>query len=464
MKKLFTIAAALLLSLGLHAQDWASLYRFEDADAALAAQPQKKRVVLMGDSITDCWVMKDPEFFQRTGFISRGFSGQTTPQMLIRFRRDVLSVGASTVVILAGTNDIAGNTGFSTPEMVLDNIAGMCDIARQHGIRPVICSILPAHAYPWTKDERCQPEVRIPRTNALLAEYAKKNKITYVDYFSALADTQDPENVNGLPKALSPDGVHPNKDGYVIMEEVLLKALKKEAAAFKAPAGPVFMSYNVRNGLGMDNRCLYYRPAAIIADQHPDVVAIQELDRKTGRSNGADVIGELAWRTGLKGTFARAIDHNGGEYGVGMLSVKEPLRTGIVPLPGREEKRVLLMAEFEDYIFCCTHLSLTAEDRMASIDIIVSSISGFSANCAKPVYIAGDWNDTPDSEVLAKIQENFTILTDTSALTFPADKPERCIDYIALWKGNGLGDAKPAYIRVPAAALASDHRPVVVAF
>lgn len=227
--------------------------------------------------------------------------------------------------------------------------------------------------------------------------------------------------------------------------------------------GPVLMSYNVKNCEGADGLRLYSRIGGVISGCKPDAVAIQELDRCTRRVGGDDVISELAALTGMKASYAKAIDFGGGEYGVGILSLEEPLRTGSVPLPGREERRVLLMAEFKDYIFCCTHLSLTKEDRLASVSIIDSALREFSKGCRKSVYIAGDWNDTPDSEVLSLLKERFTILSDTATFTFPAVRPTRTIDYIAVWNGAGTGmRPKLSAASVPADSLASDHRPVVV--
>lgn len=247
----------------------------------------------------------------------------------------------------------------------------------------------------------------------------------------------------------------------------LLLSFSLYAGDRTAPCRPkkstVLMSYNVKNGEGMDGQRLYSRTAAVITLCRPDVVALQELDRGTKRVAGADVAEELARITGMKSVFARAIDFGGGEYGVGILSAQAPLRTKSVPLPGREENRVLLMAEFGKYIFCCTHLSLTKEDRLASVAIIDAALREFSEGCRKPVYIAGDWNDTPDSETLSRFRERFSILSDTDAYTFPADKPARTIDYIAIWKGNRFGvRRKPSCAFTPADSLASDHRPVVV--
>lgn len=205
--------------------DWANLKRYRSQNAFLEPVGKKgHRVAFMGNSITDNWFKFHPEFFIENGFVGRGISGQTTPQMLIRFRQDVVNIGAKTVVILAGTNDIAGNTGYSSLEMIMDNLKSMCDIAKANKIRPILCSVLPAYRYSWKKDVRC--DQLIPELNEMIKAYAKANKITYVDFFSALVD-HTPGNENGLPKKYSKDGVHPNLEGYYVMEEILLKALKK---------------------------------------------------------------------------------------------------------------------------------------------------------------------------------------------------------------------------------------------
>ena len=205
--------------------DWANLKRYRSHNAFLEPVEKKgHRVAFMGNSITDNWFKFHPEFFTENGFVGRGISGQTTPQMLIRFRQDVVNIGAKTVVILAGTNDIAGNTGYSSLEMIMDNLKSMCDIAKANKIRPILCSVLPAYRYSWKKDVRC--DQLIPELNEMIKAYAKANKITYVDFFSALVD-HTPGNENGLPKKYSKDGVHPNLEGYYVMEKILLKALKK---------------------------------------------------------------------------------------------------------------------------------------------------------------------------------------------------------------------------------------------
>ena len=449
----------LILSAGASAQDWAKLARFSDADRALASYG-RGRVVLMGDSITDFWVRRSPGFFEKYGFICRGISGQTTSQMLLRFRHDVIATGARTVVILAGTNDIAGNTGPATDEMILSNIADMCDLARANNVVPVLCALVPAKQYSWAKSLR--PDIRIPQFNAKLRAYAEKQGIAFVDYFSPMVDRTDPDNANGLPASLSKDGVHPNAAGYAIMEETLLKTLKSfevRAAEKDNSDGLKFMSYNVRNCKGMDRQVNFDRVAAVISDYNPRVAALQELDSATVRYGGKHVLKQLADRTGMEYVYSKAIDFDGGGYGIGILCREKPLRSKSVALPGREERRTLLMVEFGDYIFCDTHLSLTAADGLASVEVTVNAVNEFRKGCPdKPVFIAGDWNAAPDSETLDAMRKYFDILTDTSVNTFPSDAPDRTIDYIAVMKGSSV---KVCDRFVPAASEASDHRPVV---
>lgn len=165
-----------------------------------------------------------------------------------------------------------------------------------------------------------------------------------------------------------------------------------------------------KNGTGMDGKRDYDRTARVIAEAKPDVAALQELDSKTKRSGGKDTLQELAVRTKLTGTYAKAIDYSGGSYGVGLLSREKPLSVKRIPLPGREEARVLLMAEFKDYCFCVTHLSLTREDSNASIDMIAA----LAAECRKPFFIAGDFNLTPGSEPIARMKKHFIPLSDFS--------------------------------------------------
>lgn len=208
------------------AMDWPQLNRYKDANAKVP-EPEKNegRVVFMGDSITDGW--KLAEYFPGKPYINRGISGQTTPQMLIRFRPDVIALKPRAVLILAGTNDIAGNTGPMTLEMIENNYASMADLAKANGIKVVFASVLPIHDYGKTKiSERRAPE-QILKLNEWLKSYCKANGLVFLDYFSKMVDEK------GMLKAeLANDGLHPNAEGYKVMaplaESAIQQALKKK--------------------------------------------------------------------------------------------------------------------------------------------------------------------------------------------------------------------------------------------
>lgn len=203
-----------------NAQDWPNLSRFKDANEALKTKPaDKERVVFMGNSITENWIKTYPDYFSGH-FVNRGISGQTTPQMLLRFRADVVDLKPAAVVILAGTNDIAGNTGPSTLEMIMDNLKSMTEIAQSNGIEVLLCSVLPAFDYSWRPGK--EPNVKIPELNKMIKAYAKKSKISYVDFFSAMVDDK-----NGMQRELTNDGVHPLAAGYDIMTPIIEKAIKE---------------------------------------------------------------------------------------------------------------------------------------------------------------------------------------------------------------------------------------------
>ena len=216
------------------------------------------------------------------------------------------------------------------------------------------------------------------------------------------------------------------------------------------------MSYNIRNGRGLDNVADFWRTAEVINKICPDVVAVQEIDSVTGRSGGKDVLREIAGLTLMYYTYAPAIDYDGGKYGIGMLSKEKPLGYRYLPLPGREEARTLLVVEFEKYIYCCTHLSLTEEDRMLSLPVIRQV--AVSAN--KPFFIAGDMNARPHSDFIRQLQNDFVILTDTRKPTFPADKPDETIDYIAAYAKDTIAFTRISS-RVWDEPAASDHRPIL---
>ena len=226
MKKFASHYLLLLLFIGMTeksvAQDWANLGKYESENKMV--QPKKsgkKRVVLMGDSITEFWLKIQPDFFSnKPYYIGRGISGQTTPQMLVRFRQDVIELQADVVVILAGVNDIAGNTGPTTNEKIVGNIISMIELAHANGIKVILCSILPAANFNWRPNDKAAET--IIQLNQLIQSYAKQQHIPYVDYHTAMADAE-----NGLPKEFSEDGVHPNLKGYQTMSPLLEKAINE---------------------------------------------------------------------------------------------------------------------------------------------------------------------------------------------------------------------------------------------
>jgi lysophospholipase L1-like esterase len=215
--------------------DWPNLARYGEANAALVAPAKfELRVVFMGDSITDAWV--SPEyggFFPGKQYVDRGISGQTTPQMLIRFRPDVIALQPKAVVILAGTNDIAGNTGPMTLGQIEANLASMAELAKANKIRVVLASVLPVSNYGHDRQGNPQdmrtnrPPEKILELNAWIRKYAAANGHTYLDYFSAMVDEQ-----GMLQRDLSEDGLHPNAKGYAVMsplaEHAIRVALKKK--------------------------------------------------------------------------------------------------------------------------------------------------------------------------------------------------------------------------------------------
>ena len=201
--------------------DWPNLSKYQEANATSSLpEPTKRRVVFMGNSITEGWRTAHPDFFKNNMYINRGISGQTTPQMLLRFRQDVIHLHPGVVVILAGTNDIAGNTGPITLEQIRDNILSMVELAKANGIIPIVCSVLPAYDYHWSPGK--SPNVKIPKLNQMLEVMASEQNVPYLDYFSAMADDR-----NGLPPAYTTDEVHLTKAGYTVMEKLVTDVLIK---------------------------------------------------------------------------------------------------------------------------------------------------------------------------------------------------------------------------------------------
>jgi lysophospholipase L1-like esterase len=206
------------------ALDWPGLGRYHEANVQLPAPAStENRVVFMGDSITDAWGNHFDKYFAGKPYIGRGISGQTTPQMLVRFRPDVIALSPKVVVILAGTNDIAGNTGPETPEMIEDNFASMGDLAKANGIRVVLCSILPVFDYPWKRG--LEPAPKIVDLNVWLKDYAARSGSVYVDYFAAMVDERQ-----GCKADLCSDGVHPTEAGYTVMVPLVEKGIAEALA------------------------------------------------------------------------------------------------------------------------------------------------------------------------------------------------------------------------------------------
>lgn len=206
--------------------DWPNFKRYREKNAEVAPPAKdEQRIVFYGDSITDSW--KLAEYFPNKPYINRGISGQTTPQMLVRFRADVIAHKPKVVVLLAGTNDIAGNTGPMTLEMIQDNYASMAELAKANGIKFVFASVLPVHDYGQRKMTTGRPPEKILKLNEWLKNYCAKNGHTYLDYFSKMVDDK------GFLKAeLAHDGLHPNAEGYKVMaplaEAAIQEALKKK--------------------------------------------------------------------------------------------------------------------------------------------------------------------------------------------------------------------------------------------
>lgn len=201
--------------------DWANLARYRDANARLAAPADSEnRVVFMGNSITEGWQPYFATMFPGKPYINRGISGQTTPQMLVRFRPDVIALHPRVVVILAGTNDLAGNTGPSTLKMIEDNLASMAELASANGIKVVISSVLPVYDYPWKQG--LEPAPKIIALNKWIEEYAAQHGAIYLDYHSAMVDDR-----GGMRSELASDGVHPNEAGYRIMAPLVEQAIER---------------------------------------------------------------------------------------------------------------------------------------------------------------------------------------------------------------------------------------------
>ena len=200
--------------------DWPNLAKYREANENLKnSSSGGDRIVLVGDSITEGWTEFNPEFFQENNMINRGISGQTTPQMLIRFKQDAVHLNPKIIIINGGTNDIWGNTGPSTPEMIIDNLCSMAEIAAKNDINVALSTILPVYKYP-ERDDIIDPPKTISLINSVLLGYCKKNGLTFLDYYTPMVDEK-----KGLNSDYGTDGVHPNKEGYNVMENVVREAI-----------------------------------------------------------------------------------------------------------------------------------------------------------------------------------------------------------------------------------------------
>ena len=199
-------------------RDWAGLRAFAQVNRNLTVEPE---VVFMGNSITEGWFNQHPEFFQKNNFLGRGIGGQTSSEMLVRFRQDVIELHPQCVAIMAGTNDIAMNNGYIALENTYQNIVSMCELARFNGIKVLLCSVTPCVRYNWRP--QVEPGKIIPKLNAMLRKYADSAEgVEYVDYFSAMADKD-----NAMLPEYSPEGCHPNGEGYKVMEKIIVPAINK---------------------------------------------------------------------------------------------------------------------------------------------------------------------------------------------------------------------------------------------
>ena len=221
MKNIVLIIWYFLGPILLTGQDWPELNRFREDNARLdVPKVNENRIVFMGNSITESWSSLHSEFFSGKSYINRGISGQTTAQMLVRFRADVIDLRPKAVVILAGTNDIAENTGPSTIKMIADNIISMAELARENNILVVISSVLPVYDYSWKPG--LEPVPKISKLNEIIKNYAVNHRHTYLDYYAAMVDDK-----KGLDEKYTSDGVHPNKAGYEVMATLAEQAIAK---------------------------------------------------------------------------------------------------------------------------------------------------------------------------------------------------------------------------------------------
>ena len=199
-------------------REWAKFARYEKDNAQMKSAPM---AVFMGDSITEGWARQRPEFFSSNNFAGRGISGQTSSEMLVRFRNDVIKLKPKAVAILAGTNDIAENNGPIKLENIMGNIASMAELGKLHGIKVILCSVMPAYDFPWRRG--LKPAEKVKKLNAMIKDFAKENGFAYVDYYSVLADSR-----GGLPEKYSRDGVHLKNEGYEMIEPLIKAEIARQ--------------------------------------------------------------------------------------------------------------------------------------------------------------------------------------------------------------------------------------------
>ena len=217
--KFWSLLFLLLLNNPLLAQDWPQLMYYQKANKALLTSGNSIEAVFFGNSITEGWPQFSPTFFSLHNFEGRGIGGQTTTQLLLRFRQDVLSLRPKKVILLAGINDIAQNIGPMSLNAIMDNIIAMTELAEVNGVQMILCSVLPANSFPWRPE--IIPTQKVIDLNQKIKTYAHKKDLVYVDYYSSMVNDQ-----KGLKDGLGYDTVHPNKAGYELMEKILLAHLK----------------------------------------------------------------------------------------------------------------------------------------------------------------------------------------------------------------------------------------------
>lgn len=246
---------------------------------------------------------------------------------------------------------------------------------------------------------------------------------------------------------------------FVFVSVSVVSAMASDVVSDYVPKVMTLMTYNIRNATADDGQTDFNEVVSVIRKYDADFVALQELDSVTNRSKGRHVLNELALLSQYFPVFGSAIDYDGGKYGLGILAKRRPLSVRKVPLPGREEARIMLIAEFHDIILACTHLSLTEEDRMRSLEII----SAEAQQSSKPFFLAGDFNDKPDSKFIDILQKDFTVLSSTERPTFPAGSPKVCIDYIASFNDSAERIVFRKTETLPPTRV-SDHVPLLVQF